>query len=78
MRTRNPNWEYWDDKTIQKSQLTWLHGFIQKLLTRLLDDLGCESASEVTLKLHFRYHPVPDVIAMDDPKEQPIPPSPLS
>jgi Uma2 family endonuclease len=68
-----PYYEYWAGEAIQKSMATFLHGLIQKILMRLLDDLGYESASEVTLRIDNEYEPVPDVIAVEPPLPDPYP-----
>lgn len=59
-----PYFEYWDGEALQKAGPTFLHGLIQKVVSFLLDELGYESACEVTLKLVDQYQPVPDVIAV--------------
>jgi Uma2 family endonuclease len=72
-----PYYEYWDGDAVQKAMPKSIHGFIQKLLTRLLDDLGYESASEVELHLDPDYEPVPDVIAVEGALEDPYPTRPF-
>jgi Uma2 family endonuclease len=68
-----PSYEYWAGEAIQKSMATFPHGLIQKILMRLLDEIGYESASEVTLRIDKDYEPVPDVIAVDPPLPQTYP-----
>jgi Uma2 family endonuclease len=68
-----PHYEYWAGEAIQKSHATWLHGRTQKVVMRLLDDIGYESLPEVTLRLDSEYEPVPDVIAVESPFPQPYP-----
>jgi Uma2 family endonuclease len=68
-----PYYEYWAGEAIQKSMPTPLHALIQKILMPLLDDIGYESLSEVTLRLDSDYEPVPDVIAVDPPVPEPYP-----
>ena len=70
-----PYYEYWDGEAVQKSMPTLRHGLIQKILMMLLDAIGYESASEVTLKLDPAYEPIPDVIASDGPIGDPYPTS---
>jgi Uma2 family endonuclease len=72
-----PYYEYWDGEAVQKSMPTLLHGLIQKILTMLLDGIGYESFSEVTLKLGPAYEPIPDVIAGDGFTGDPYPTSPF-
>jgi hypothetical protein len=55
---------------------TWLHALIQKILLRLLDGIGYESAAEVTLKLDPAYEPIPDVIAVEGVIDHPYPTTP--
>jgi Uma2 family endonuclease len=68
-----PYYEYWAGEAIQKSMATWLHGLIQLIVGQLLKDIGYRSGSEVTLRLDNNYEPVPDVIAVDPPIQQPYP-----
>jgi Uma2 family endonuclease len=72
-----PYYEYWNGEAVQKSMPTLLHGLIQKILMRLLDGIGYDSASEVTLKLDPAYEPIPDVIAVDGAIGDPYPTSPF-
>jgi Uma2 family endonuclease len=73
-----PYYEYWAGEAIQKARPTFLHGLIQKILTLLLDRIGYESASEVTLRLDPDYEPVPDVIAVEPPMPEPYPTAPFA
>jgi Uma2 family endonuclease len=72
-----PYYEYWDGEAVQKSKPTALHGRIQKILMMLLDAIGYESASEVTLKLDPAYEPIPDVIAAEGAIGDPYPTTPF-
>jgi Uma2 family endonuclease len=72
-----PYYEYWDGEAVQKAMPKWLHGLIQKLLTRMLDEIGFESASEVELHLDPNYEPVPDIIAIVGPQREPYPTKPF-
>ena len=72
-----PYYEYWDGEAVQKAMPKWLHGLIQKLLTRMLDDIGFESASEVELHLDPNYEPVPDIIAVVAAQREPYPTKPF-
>ena len=62
-----PYYEYWDGEAVQKSHATSMHGLIQKVMMPLLDDIGYESLSEVTLRIDTEYEPIPDVIAVEPP-----------
>ena len=68
-----PYYEYWAGEAIQKSHATCLHGSTQVIAACLLHDIGYVSAVEVTLRLDNDYEPVPDVIAVDRPIQQPYP-----
>jgi Uma2 family endonuclease len=72
-----PYYEYWDGEVEQKATPKSIHGLVQKLLTRLLDDLGYESACEVEIHLDPSYEPVPDVIAAEGALENPYPTKPF-
>jgi Uma2 family endonuclease len=73
-----PYYEYWDGEAIRKSMPTRLHALIQKILSRLLDGIGYDSAAEVTLKLDPAYQPIPDVIAAEGAIEDPYPTKPFA
>jgi Uma2 family endonuclease len=73
-----PSYEYWAGEAIQKSMPTWLHGLIQTIVARLLDDIGYQSGSEVTIRLDTDYEPVPDVIAINSPLSEPYPTDPFA
>lgn len=60
---QKPYYEYVAGRAFQKSMPTWVHGFIQKILMRLLDELGLFSASEVRAKISSTLELVPDVMA---------------
>ncbi len=72
-----PYYEYWNGDAIRKSMPTLLHGLIQAILLRLLNELGYASAAEVTLKLDPAYEPIPDVIAAEGAIGDPYPTSPF-
>ena len=57
-------YEFWYGKAVPKSMSTWVHGLLQKIILRLLDDAGFISASEVELRVIPEAHPRPDVIAV--------------
>lgn len=72
-----PYYEYWNGEAVRKSMPTLLHSLIQKILLRLLDDIGYDSRAEVTLKLNPDYEPIPDVITTDGATVDPYPTSPF-
>jgi Uma2 family endonuclease len=72
-----PYYEYWDGEAVQKSMPTRMHSLIQKILLRLLDGIGYDSGSEVTLKLDPAYEPIPDIIAAEGAIGDPYPTSPF-
>jgi len=72
-----PYFEYWDGEAVQKSMPTRLHALVQKILMNLLDAMGFESGSEVTLKLDPAYEPIPDVIAVEGQIGDPYPTEPF-
>ncbi len=72
-----PYYEFWYGEAIQKSMPTWIHGLLQKLLMKLLDEAGFEAASEVKLKIDADFQPVPDIIATTGHIERPYPTKPV-
>jgi Uma2 family endonuclease len=72
-RDRKPNHEYWFGEAVPKAIPTWLHGLLQKIIMKLLDESGYLSASEVKLKISPDFEPVPDVIATAGRIEVPYP-----
>lgn len=60
-----PYFEYWNGEAVQKPVATLLHVLIQKILMALLDGIGYRSFSELEIRLHPDYEPVPDVVAME-------------
>ena len=61
---QKPYFEYWFGSPVQKSMPTWIHSLLQKIIMRLLDDAGYESAAEVKLKISNEFQPLPDVAAV--------------
>ena len=59
-----PYFEYWFGEPIQKAAPGWIHSMLQKIIMRLLDDVGYESGAEVTLKISANFQPLPDVSAV--------------
>jgi Uma2 family endonuclease len=72
-----PNHEYWFGEAVPKAMPTWLHGLLQKIIMRLLDESGYLSASEVKLKISPDFEPVPDIIATTGRIEVPYPTKPF-
>lgn len=56
-------YEFWFGKAVERSSPTWVHGLLQKILMRLLDDAGFISASEIEMRVIEDAHPKPDVVA---------------
>jgi Uma2 family endonuclease len=67
------SYEYWDGEAIPKAMPTWIHGFLQALVCRLLREAGYKSGSEVELRIDPRFYPKPDVIATTRKLEMPYP-----
>lgn len=61
---QKPYFEYWFGAPVQKSTPAWIHSLVQKIIMRLLDDAGYESAAEVKLKISTEFQPLPDVSAV--------------
>jgi Uma2 family endonuclease len=66
-------YEYWDGKAIPKAIATWIHGFLQGLIARLLSDAGYKAGSEVDLRIDAEKIPRPDIIATRGRIESPYP-----
>jgi Uma2 family endonuclease len=58
-----PYYEFWRGEAVQKSMPTWIHGFLQGILTALLNKAGYKAGSEVKLKIDEDLQLIPDVIA---------------
>jgi len=56
-------YEFWFGEAIPKCMPTWVHGLLQAIIMRLLEDAGFNAASEVELRIDPDAHPRPDVIA---------------
>ncbi|MFZ0594194.1 MAG: hypothetical protein WAM39_27295 [Bryobacteraceae bacterium] len=44
-------YEYWHGEAIPKGMPTWIHGFLQGLLLKLLDASGYKSGGDVELRI---------------------------
>ena len=57
-------YEFWYGEAIPKCMPTWVHGLLQGIIMRLLEEAGFQAAaSEVELRIDPDAHPRPDVIA---------------
>jgi Uma2 family endonuclease len=65
--------EYWYGAAMPQGTPTWIHGLLQKIVMKLLDDAGFKSGSEIELRIDAKAHPKPDVIATTGPVELPYP-----
>jgi len=52
---------------------TWIHGFLQSLISRLLTEAGYKAGSEIDLRIDPDAIPRPDVIATKGRLEHPYP-----
>jgi hypothetical protein len=66
-------YEYWFGEAIPKSVHTWMHGFLQALISRLLVETGYIPATEVDLHITDDARPRPDVIASRGPIDENYP-----
>jgi Uma2 family endonuclease len=66
-------YEYWYGEAIPKGMPTWIHGFLQALLLKLLDGAGYKPGGDVELRIVSDAHPRPDVIATKGRMEIPYP-----
>ncbi len=67
------SFEYWYGEAISKGMPTWIHGLLQKIIMKLLDESGFKSGSEIELRIDPKARPKPDVIATAGPIELPYP-----
>jgi Uma2 family endonuclease len=67
------SYEYWYGEAIPKAMPTWIHGLLQILLGRLLNEAGYSAGSEVELRIDSDAHPKPDVIATRHEVEESYP-----
>jgi Uma2 family endonuclease len=67
------SYEYWYGEAVPKAMPTWIHGLLQAILTRLLNEAGYSAGSEVELRIDPDAHPKPDVIATSQEVEEPYP-----
>jgi Uma2 family endonuclease len=66
-------YEYWHGRAVPKAMPTWIHGFLQSLISRLLSEAGYKAGSEVDLRIDPDAIPRPDVIATRGRLEHPYP-----
>jgi Uma2 family endonuclease len=62
-RNSDRAYEFWYGEAIPKGMPTWMHGLLQKIIMKLLDEAGYDSASDVELRIDLQARPRPDVIA---------------
>lgn len=67
------SYEYWRGEAVPKAMPTWIHGLLQIILARLLNEAGYSAGSEVELRIEPDAHPKPDVIATAHEVEEPYP-----
>ena len=67
------SYEYWYGEAIPKAMPTWIHGLLQIILARILNDAGYSAGSEVELRIDPDARPKPDVIATTQEVEEPYP-----
>ena len=67
------SYEYWCGEAVAKGMPTWLHGRLQVILARLLEESGYEASCEVELRIEAEARPKPDVIATKGEIEDPYP-----
>lgn len=75
---RKPYFELLDGHPVQKTLPTRLHAIMLKVLDRLLEDLGFQSRSELTLAISTTWEPIPDVCCILGPEEDPYPTRPVA
>ncbi len=67
------SYEYWYGEAVPKAMPTWIHGLLQAILARLLNEAGYSAGSEVELRIDADAYPKPDVIATSREVEEPYP-----
>jgi hypothetical protein len=66
-------YEYWYGEAISKGVPTWVHGLLQKIIIKLLEEQGFIAAPEVELRVEKDVHPKPDLIATKTKPAGPYP-----
>ncbi len=67
------SYEYWYGEAVPKAKPNWIHGLLQGILARLLNEAGYSAGAEVELRIDPDAHPKPDVIATSREVEEPYP-----
>jgi Uma2 family endonuclease len=66
-------YEYWHGEAVPKAVPTWIHGFLQFMISNLLFEAGYKPGGEVDLRIDPDVIPRPDIIATRGKMEQPYP-----
>ncbi|MGH9624426.1 MAG: Uma2 family endonuclease, partial [Bryobacteraceae bacterium] len=66
-------YEYWHGEAIPKGMPSSVHGFLQAILMRLLEEAGYKAGGDVELRIEPDAHPRPDIIATKGKAETPYP-----
>lgn len=66
-------YEYWHGAAIPKAMPTWIHAFLQGLISHLLIEVGYKAGPEVDLRIDPDAVPRPDIIATRGKLEHPYP-----
>jgi Uma2 family endonuclease len=74
-----PNYELLDGEAVQKALGTKRHSYMQGILYSLLDQLGFNAGTELTLAISDSWEPVPDVTGeLASDIEEPYPTHPIA
>ncbi len=65
--------EFWYGEVVPKGMPTWIHGALQFIVMRLLNEAGYGPGSEIELRIVPDARPRPDVIATIGAIEEPYP-----
>lgn len=67
------SYEYWFGQAMPKGTAMWIHGLLQGIVGRLLNEAGYIAGPGVELRIVPDAHPKPDVIATKAAVEDPYP-----
>lgn len=74
-----PNYELLDGEAVQKALGTKRHSYMQVILSLILEELGFNSGTELTLAISQSWEPVPDVTGeLESANEEPYPTHPIA
>lgn len=59
------SFELWYGRLIPKSMPTWIHGLLQFIINKELEEAGFIAAPEVELRIVADAHPRPDIVAVN-------------